>query len=321
MRRRWRSLLLGVAAMLCGLVVHAQPQSRPSDERVVIVSSDTTSAFVEVAQVLIDGLVRDGLSRYDVRQLTTSELVSLVKAGQTPHPRVFVALGTEASAALASGAGATPVLSALLPRSSFERVLQASGRKTSSQFTALYLDQPLSRQMALIHLALPAAQRVGVLLGQESVLRAPALRSLAQANGLTLVEALADSPKTVFPRLKTLLDECDVLLALADPQVYNSNSLQNILLTTFREKVPMVAFSPAYVRAGALMSLHVTPAQVGSQALGLVQLVLRDQTLPASAVESRDFEVGVNEHVARSLGLTLDASALRLELRRLERLP
>ena len=104
-------------------------------------------------------------------------------------------------------------------------------------------------------------------------------------------------------------------------QVYNSNSLQNILLTAFRAKVPMVAFSPAYVRAGALLSLHVTPAQVGAQALALVQGVLHEQALPSGPVESRDFEVGVNEHVARSLGLILDASALRLDLRRLERLP
>ena len=52
-----------------------------------------------------------------------------------------------------------------------------------------------------------------------------------------------------------------------------------------------------------------------------VQGVLHEQALPAGPVESRDFEVGVNEHVARSLGLILDASALRLDLRRLERLP
>ena len=321
MQRRWRLLLLGLALLLPGLGGQAQAQARPSDERVVIVSSDTASAFVEVAQVLIDGLVREGMSRYDIRQLTASELQALVKVSQVPRPRLFVALGTEASAALATASGATPVLSALIPRNSFERVLQASGKKTSPQFTALYLDQPLSRQLALIRLALPAAQRVGVLLGPESAARASTLRALAQANGLVLVEGVADGQKSVFPRLKPLLGDCDVLLALADPQVYNSNSLQNILLTAFREKVPMIAFSPAYVRAGALMSLHVTPAQVGAQALALVQLVLHDQALPASPVESRDFEVGVNEHVARSLGLTLDASGLRLELRRLERLP
>ena len=321
MQRLWCLLLFGLALLLSGLGVGAQPQARSSDERMVIVSSDTTSAFVEVAQVLIDGLVREGLSRSDVRQLTVSELLALVKAGQVPHPRVFVALGTEASAALATAAGATPVLSALIPRSSFERVLQASGKKASPQFTALYLDQPLSRQLALIRLAMPAAQRIGVLLGPDSVARAPVLRIQAQANGLALVESVVDNQKSVFSRLKTLLDDCDVLLALADPQVYNSNSLQNILLTAFRAKVPMVAFSPAYVRAGALLSLHVTPAQVGAQALALVQGVLHEQALPAGPVESRDFEVGVNEHVARSLGLILDASALRLDLRRLERLP
>jgi ABC-type uncharacterized transport system substrate-binding protein len=125
----------------------------------------------------------------------------------------------------------------------------------------------------------------------------------------------------VFPGLKQVLDGSDVLLALADPQVYNSNSLQNILLTAFREKVPMLAFSPAYVRAGALFALYVTPVQAGVQAAALVLEVLHDRSLPATAVESSDFDVMVNEHVARALNLSLDGRALRLELRRLEQLP
>jgi ABC-type uncharacterized transport system substrate-binding protein len=147
------------------------------------------------------------------------------------------------------------------------------------------------------------------------------LRSLTAANGFVLAESMVDSQKSVFPGLKQVLDDSDVLLALADPQVYNSNSLQNILLTAFREKVPMLAFSPAYVRAGALLALYVTPVQAGVQAAGLVLEVLHDRPLPATAVESSDFDVAVNEHVARALNLSLDGKALRLELRRLEHLP
>ena len=70
----------------------------------------------------------------------------------------------------------------------------------------------------------------------------------------------------IFPALKQVLEDAEVLLALADAQIYNSNSLQNILLTSFRARVPLVAFSPAYVRAGALMAVHVTPTQLGAQA-------------------------------------------------------
>ena len=147
------------------------------------------------------------------------------------------------------------------------------------------------------------------------------MRTLAAANGLSLTEAGLEGNFNVFPDLQQVLNDSDVLLALADPLVFNSDSIQNILLTTFRAQVPVVAFSPAYVRAGALLALYATPAQVGRQAAALVQDVLRGQSLPEQPLESNDFEVSVNEHVARALNLSLDGKALRLELRRLEHLP
>jgi ABC-type uncharacterized transport system substrate-binding protein len=113
----------------------------------------------------------------------------------------------------------------------------------------------------------------------------------------------------------------DVFLAMADPQVFNSGTIQNLLLTTFRANLPMIAFSPAYVRAGAWLSLHVTPEQVGHQIAPWVHEVLQGRSLPDQPLESNDFEVSLNEHVGRSLNLKVDAAGLRMQLRRLEQLP
>ncbi len=307
-----RSFLLGLALCLLGSLAQA-------DVRVVIVSSDSTAAYMEAVQELIAELGRRGVSPYDIRRLSVPEWS--VQPAQAEPPRIFVALGTQATAALAASQLSAPVLAALIPRSSFERVMRSSARTASRDFSAIYLDQPLPRQLATIRLALPQAKRLGVLWGPDSWPNAPALRTLAVANGLSLVESGLEGNFNVFPDLQQVLNSSDVLLALADPLVFNSGSIQNILLTTFRAGVPMVAFSPAYVRAGALLALHATPGQVGRQAAALVQAALRGQPLPGQPVESNDFEVSVNEHVARALNLSLDGKALRLSLRRLERLP
>jgi len=290
-------------------------QSRPQP-KVVIVNSDNTAAYVNAAQAMTNELIYSGLSAKDIQQLGVSEWSKqMVQVQQT---RIYVALGTTATAALAAAKVTAPVVAALIPRSSFERVLRDSARKPSSQLTAIYLDQPLLRQLALIRLALPHARQVSVLWGPDSSRSAPLLRSLVSANGLTLQEAGLESNFNVFQDLQQVLNESDVFLALADPVVFNSNSIQNILLTTFRANVPVVAFSPAYVRAGALLALYATPEQVGKQAAMLVQDVLHGQALPGRPLESSDFEVSVNEHVARAMNLTLDAKVLRLELRAME---
>lgn len=284
---------------------------------VVIVSSERSTAYVEAAQALIGELERGGLPRPEVLQLTVAEWA--VAAPLTP--KLFVTLGAEAAQLLAKAEQRSPVLCTLLPRNSFERALRESGRKASAQFSALYLDQPLSRQLELIRLALPDARRVGVLWGPESQGQAATMKALALARGLELMEASVGRDESLFPHLKSVLQETDLLLAVPDPQLYNSSSIQNILLASFRARVPLVAFSPAYARAGALLALHVTPTQTGLQAATIARAVLQGKALSTTPVYSQDFSIAVNEHVARSLGLTLDADALRAQLRRREGAP
>jgi ABC-type uncharacterized transport system substrate-binding protein len=191
----------------------------------------------------------------------------------------------------------------------------------SARLGVIYLDQPLTRQLALIRLALPQARRLGVLSGPESSDKVTELKTWASTYGLELHQAAVTQPDDFSTALPRLLDGVEVLLALADPKVFNSSTIQNILLASFHERVPLVAFSPAYVRAGAVLAVYSTPFQAGNQAADVVLGVLRDQALPDHGMEPNDFDVGVNVNVARSLGLSLDAEQLRTSLKRQERLP
>lgn len=308
---RLRSLLVGLCLLI---LAGAHTQAAVV---IVIVSSERSTPYVEAAEALMGELERGGLSRYDMLQLTVAELAG---AGRLT-PKLFVALGSEAAGHLAKTETRTPVLSTLLPRSGFERVLREAGRKASPQFSALYLDQPLSRQLDLIRLALPEAHRIGVLWGPESQSQAPALKSQARARGFDLQEGVVGGEESLFLVLKRILENAEVLLAVADPQVFNSGSIQNILLSSFGAKVPLVAFSPAYVRAGALLAVHVSPSQMGRQAATLAEGVLRGKALSPMPLYSHEFTVSVNEHVARSFGLTLNAQSLHERLRQREGAP
>lgn len=317
---RWLwSLVIALVCWASGPGVLAQGHPVAS---VLLVSSDSSPGYTQAAQAFELALSNAGVPASEVRQMLVSEVKTLQSTpGQVPLARLVVTLGLEAAQVLAQANGKAPLLCALLPRSSFARLLRSIGQRASGQFTALYLDQPLERQLALIRLALPRAKRLGVLLGPESASMLPVLRSRASATGFRLVEAQVDPAQGIFVALKPVLEDSDVLLALPDPAVFGSSSIQNILLSTFRAQVPMVGFSPAYVRAGALLSLHTTPTQVGVQAAALVLQALGGQSLPASPVEPTDFEVEVNLPVAHALGLSLQAQTLRQALRAFESSP
>jgi hypothetical protein len=300
---------------------------------VVAVSGGTGEAYEQAAQALERSLAQalrlDGKTvvfvRVDVRDGST------LSGLEHSAPRLHIALGVQACAQLARqnsvALNHALVLCTLLPRQSFEYLMREAGRQAGPDFSALYLNQPLSRQLDLIRLALPRARRVGVLLGTTPDARRSEaqLVELARERGLRVVSARVDAGDPLFPGLKQVLDEADVLLAMADPQIYNSQTIQNILLTSFRAKVPMQAFSPAYARAGALLALYATPEQIGTQVALLVRDALTEQGGNVRGFgppqHTQLFEVNVNAHVARSLGLQLDAAVLTDRLRRLEARP
>jgi ABC-type uncharacterized transport system substrate-binding protein len=185
---------------------------------------------------------------------------------------------------------------------------------------AVYLDQPLARQLDVLRLALPKARTLGVVWGPESVSQQAALTSAAQARELALVSGFVTPANALGSALRTALAEADALIAVPDAEVYNSNTVSNVLITSYRAGVPVIAFSPSYVRAGALLSLHTTPAQAGKQSGVMVHHYLQGGALPSSQYP-QDFEVTVNELVARSLGLSLNAPTLRERLKALEKRP
>jgi len=289
-----------------------------AEVKVVVVNSEGFTASSAAVSTALSDLTAAGVAREAV---VVWSLADWQTKRQSLQVRMVVSLGTQATAALMETHLEVPLLVALVPRQGFEYLLQKNARRASKQLSAIYLDQPLARQLTVIRAALPKARRLGVVWGPESKVLAAQLRSLATAAGYQLLEVEYKPAAGRFLDLRQLLADSDVLLALADPQVFNSNSIQNVLLATFRANVPVVAFSPAYVRAGAWLSVYVTPEQVGHQIAFWVKEVLQGKSLPERPMESNDFEVGVNEYVGRSLGLVTDAADLRLQAHHAEQSP
>jgi ABC-type uncharacterized transport system substrate-binding protein len=286
---------------------------------VVIVTSDHNRAYAQAAEALTDQLRRAGVVQSDITRLTAAEIVPPLLLDHTAE-KLWVALGTEALSRILASPPRAPVLAAMIPRTSFERVLRESGKKYPAGITAIYLDQPFARQLDLLHLALPEARRLGVLWGSESMALQAALVGAARAGPWELVSGSVVTSESIFAGLRDALENADVLLAVADAQVFNGTTLPNILLTTYRARIPVMAFSPAYVKAGALLSLHSTPLQIGNQTGSMARAVLLGAALPAPQYPL-EFTVSVNDYVARSLGLTLDAVNLTERLRQMERHP
>lgn len=300
---RWRALQrivrLGVTCACLAIV-----SSQAVAARVAVVLSDDATPYQEVYQV-IRAYLDD----------TPHEAVRVYAEGLTPaalnDARLVVAVGVGAAEALAALPERPPVLAILVPRAWYLKTGRARlGSGNRRNLSAIYLDQPFERQALLIRLALPDVRRVGVLLSAEQSSVVNELDSALRAQGLSLVYATLTHDERLITPLEAVLTEADLLLALPDPLVFNRNTAQSLFLTSYRYRDPVLGYSRSLTRAGALLSLHSSPAQIGRQAAEWISSAMQGGTvrLPPPAYPSY-FSVSINDQVARSLGFTLPPEA------------
>ncbi|WP_374482148.1 ABC transporter substrate-binding protein [Zoogloea sp.] len=301
-------LRLFLCALCAALLVAALPVHAA---QVALVLSEEGGAFSEAADAVSSELRSAGHRIQTIITPLRAEDGAALNASA-----LIVTFGTRAAQTIASLAPRSLLLHTLLPRSAYDRLPQRGedGRRTS----AVFIDQPAGRQIELLRLALPDWSRVALIVGRESSELGARLQANARERRLRPVLEQVGDESDLYPTLQRVLAEPTILLAIPDSALYNNRTISNILLTAYHHRSPVVGFSPAYVKAGALLALYSTPAQIGQQAGETARHALASGNLPAASAP-RYFHVGTNPYVARSLGINLeDANTLRERLERWE---
>lgn len=310
MHRASRTAIAFLLAILTSALVAGGAWAAPA---LVVVVGERSGAHEETVKAMRDAL----LPRLADADILILDARSVTKAAFNGS-RVVVAVGSEAAKAVSTEALRQPVLHTLLPRESYEALAAPAGGGRNS---AIYLDQPVRRQMALLAEALPDWGRVAILAGPNSQELVARLETAAREFQLLVAIERITSDRDIYPALQRLLGERAMLLAVPDSVIFNSFTIQNILLTSYRSRAPLVGFSAAYVRAGALLGLYSTPTQIGEQTADAVKDVLDGGALPPPQAP-RAFEIGINQNVARSLGITLKPeSEIAARMQRRETVP
>ena len=303
----WRSLGTAVLQFLmrlglacaCLALVPAQAVAA----RVAVVLSEDTAPYQEIYQVIRSHL---DAGPHETRRIYAED----VRVSALDEARLVVAVGVRAAESLAAQPLRTPVLAVLVPRAWYVRTGHTSLSTDRGVASAIFIDQPFDRQARLLRLALPDVKRVGVLLSAEQGGLANELNAALRTQQLAAVHGTLAPGERLIPSLESVLSGADVLLAVPDPQIFNRSTAQSLFLTSYRYRVPVLGYSHSLTRAGALLSLHSSPAQIGRQTAEWVSAAIRgaEVVLPPPAHPDY-FSVSVNEQVARSLGLALPPAA------------
>ena len=268
-----------------------------AESRVLIIQEDT-SVSRQTAELLQRDLTSSGwqvaVERFDRNAQA---------AARVDREQLLVALGPRAFSAALKTAGGRYVVGALISQNSVDEI-----ESNVDRWSAILLDQPLERWGQLLQMTFPRIQDIGLVASGSWSKSIRGLERRSSERKLTLVVEQVQTEDEVIPAIDRLMPRVGLLWALPDPVVHNRNTVQPLLLTTYRAGIPVVAYSEAYLQAGAVLVLYSSYAQIAQQVRETL-VGVREGKSVAGIQSPRYFTVGVNTMVARSLGLSLPAAS------------
>ncbi len=274
--------------------------------RLAILKSSHLAPFEVASAAITEGLkkqpVQPEVLTFDLGGEAANASVVLPQL-EAALPQLVITVGTLATEVMLHAPGDVPVI--------FTMVLypEQSGflRPSSHPVAGISLDIPLSVQFSYLRQLLPKAQRLGVLYSaRETGTIVEAALKAAAAFGFELHAQEVGSAAEVVDTLSKLLARVDAMWAVADSNVFTTQTTPAIILEALREGVPLFGISTAQVRAGAVLSLSADYADIGRQTAEYVGQVLAGTDLARLPVATpRTTVLTLNEKTAHHLGFSL----------------
>jgi putative tryptophan/tyrosine transport system substrate-binding protein len=225
------------------------------------------------------------------------------------------AIGANPDAVIAIGTGAATYLHAQLPTST--RLVYCmvtnpaqAGLTDEKPANGISIDVPITEQFSLIAEADPNVKTLGMLYRSSAPDSKQQLDRIQQAlpSGWKLETVAVEDFPSVADAINALTSRpIDAIWTNLDSGIYESATVRTLLLAGLRTNLPVFGFSPAFVRAGALVGIGIDPTAQGQQAADLTARILKspsDKSIPR--LEAPDsFDIAVNLIVADKLGLQL----------------
>lgn len=98
--------------------------------------------------------------------------------------------------------------------------------------------------------------------------------------------------------LESELFQSSVLLAVYDPLIWRGQTAKTLLYLAYNHKVPVVAYSQAFLQAGASFALHT---DLDAIAVAVAETVFHSQKAPLSNIIYPNFSLAKNDNVIRAL--------------------
>lgn len=165
---------------------------------------------------------------------------------------------------------------------------------------------PVDIQLRALKEIIPDVRKVGVIYNPKRTSRlVESARNIASAIGIELLPARVDSREDAPRTFRIFAAQgIDAFWLIPDPTVVTPQFFKLIRDYTLTNAIPLLAFSPDFVKAGALLSLSPTYTTIGDQTCRIALKIL-DGVSPSEIPISypKAYILSFNLKVAKKIGL------------------
>jgi outer membrane receptor protein involved in Fe transport len=144
---------------------------------------------------------------------------------------------------------------------------------------------------------------------------AEALESRVRREGFTPLVVDCDGPGGLLKAVAAMKGKVDFLLCFPDPDPYNAVTIKPLVMASLESRLPLVGFSPAFVRAGAAAGIYPDYRETGRQTAEMaIRMLHGEDRLPDES--PRKIRVAVNQRITHLLGVEFQTATLPVEVLR-----
>jgi putative ABC transport system substrate-binding protein len=234
-----------------------------------------------------------------------SEIFATIDEIYASNPVLIFAMGSTVLRAFSTRDSQVPIVASM--------VLNSEEINSIKNATGTILDASLADQFDLMRTLLPEARNIGVLYNPEyNQTKVERAAKVATEKGLNLTAIAVESPKELPVALSRLTRSIDVLWGIPDSLVLTSKTSKNVLLESFRRKIPLTGPSPAWTRAGALYSIDFDYTDIGEQSANMAIELMDGTPIEKLPVQTpRTVHYSLNLNTAELTNVQLDEVLIR----------
>src|SRR5574337_401215 len=297
--------LVFMAYIVVGAIVFSSTPTEAA--KIIALKSADVDVYNEALEGFKSALQESTIVEYDMEGDLQRGKKFLARLKSGPKPDLILAVGIWALQVVVEEVQDIPVVFAMVLTPA--TVIGQEARN----ITGASMNVPIEQQLTLLKKVSSQVRRIGIIYDPSKTgwLVKQAER-IAKDQGVRLVTKAIASSKDSFAALDAMQDEIDALWIVPDLTVLAPESVQYMLLFSFRHKIPVLGLSENQVRMGALLGLSFESGwDIGSQAAELASGILSGRSVgEIPFTTARKVRLTVNLKSAGKLGVHIPKEIL-----------